>query len=76
MKTGLTRYGSTLLAVPALRKDGTRISIEFTIALLESDIGVVIGAAAIIREVTARWDEEQTFKKRLEECESQGDQKE
>ncbi|MBV8591968.1 MAG: PAS domain S-box protein, partial [Acetobacteraceae bacterium] len=32
MRTGNSRYGlGDLLAVPALRKDGTRISVEFTI---------------------------------------------
>lgn len=33
MSTGVTRYGQELLAVPALRKDGGRISIEFSLAL-------------------------------------------
>jgi PAS domain S-box-containing protein len=32
MRTGITRYGAgDVLAVPALRKDGTRVSIEFSI---------------------------------------------
>ena len=31
MATGVTRYGREVLAVPALRKDGTRLSLEFTI---------------------------------------------
>ena len=34
MATGVTRYGRELLAVLALRKDGTCISLEFTIVLL------------------------------------------
>jgi hypothetical protein len=33
MATGVTRYGREVLAVPALRKDGTRMSLEFTIIL-------------------------------------------
>lgn len=32
MTTGLTQYGAKLLAVPAMRKDGARISVEFTIS--------------------------------------------
>jgi hypothetical protein len=32
MSTGATRYGRELLAVPAVRKDGRRISIEFSLA--------------------------------------------
>ena len=37
MATGVTRYGRELLAVPALRKDGARISLEFTIVMLRND---------------------------------------
>lgn len=59
MATGVTRYGTELLAVPAIRKDGRRISLEFSIALLRDDSGALAGAAAIIRDVTARWEREQ-----------------
>jgi PAS domain S-box-containing protein len=58
MGTGVTRYGRELLATPAIRKDGRRISIEFSIILLKEDTGNVQGAAAIIRDVTARWEKE------------------
>lgn len=58
MSTGVTRYGQDLLAVPALRKDGRRISLEFSIALVRDDGGELAGAAAIIRDVTARWERE------------------
>jgi PAS domain S-box-containing protein len=59
MSTGVTRYGRELLAVPAIRKDGRRISLEFSIALVRDDDGDLAGAAAIIRDVTARWEREQ-----------------
>jgi PAS domain S-box-containing protein len=58
MSTGLTRYGQKLLAVPAIRKDGRRISIEFSIVLLRDDDEAPAGAAAIIRDVTERWERE------------------
>ena len=58
MSSGVTRYGQRLLAVPAMRKDGRRISIEFSIALVRDPSGELIGAAAIIRDVTARWERE------------------
>ena len=60
MSSGVTRYGQELLAVPAIRKDGRRISLEFSIALLRDDSGALAGAAAIIRDVTARWERERT----------------
>ena len=50
MQTGETRYGAgDILAVPALRKDGSRISIEFTVLPFRDDAGRIIGIAAILR---------------------------
>lgn len=69
MRTGHTRYGTDVLRVPALRKDGERISVAFTVALLRSPDGRVAGIAAIVRDETARWQEEQTLRKRLAELE-------
>ncbi len=65
MATGSTRYGRELLAVPAIRKDGTRISIEFSIVLVRSSSGEVLGSAAIIRDVTARWQKEKELRDRM-----------
>ena len=56
--TGVTSYGQRLLAVPAMRKDGQRISIEFSIALMKDEPGEVAGAVAVVRDVTARWQAE------------------
>ncbi|HVO84923.1 MAG TPA: PAS domain S-box protein [Syntrophobacteria bacterium] len=70
MATGVTRYGDEVLAVPALRRDGRRISIEFTILLLRQDGGDLIGTAAFIRDVTARWEKERELKKRFTELEA------
>jgi PAS domain S-box-containing protein len=65
MATGVTRYGREVLAVPALRQDGTRISVEFTIILLRDAAGELLGPAAIIRDVTARWQRDRALKERL-----------
>src|SRR4029453_2068528 len=65
MATGVTRYGERLLAVPAMRKDGRRISIEFSIALLKDERGEVAGALAVVRDVTARWQAERELRARL-----------
>src|SRR5262245_4206582 len=69
METGVTRYGSDVLRVPALRKDGQRISIAFTVALLKGSEGRVTGIAAIARDETRRWEEEQALRRRLAELE-------
>jgi len=65
MKTGRTQYSRSLLAVPAIRKDGTRISVEFTIVLIRDDDGKLLGPAAILRDVTARWNQDKELRKRL-----------
>ncbi|TAK82256.1 MAG: PAS domain S-box protein [Betaproteobacteria bacterium] len=58
MCTGKTRYGSgDLLAVPALRKDGAQISIEFTVLPFRDAGGGMAGIAAIMRDVTKRFEE-------------------
>jgi len=70
MKTGVTRYGRDLLAVPASRKDGSPLSIEFTIQLVWDDAGKAIGASAIIRDVTERWTRDRDMRKRLADLEA------
>ena len=71
MDTGVTKYGSDLLAVPALKNDNSRLSVEFTIVLLKNDSGKPIGTAAIMRDVTERWQKEKELKKKLAELEAQ-----
>src|SRR5262245_27014069 len=53
MATGETRYGAgELLAVPGVRKDGMRVSLEFSIAMLRDSAGSLLGIAAILRDVS------------------------
>ena len=70
MATGQTRYGTSLLKVPALHKDGRSLSIAFTVALLTGADGKVTGIAAVIRDETARFEEERALKRRLAELEA------
>jgi len=65
MASGMTRYSTELLATPGMRKDGSRISLEFSMAIVRSEDGSVLGTGAIIRDVTARWQKEKTLKDRL-----------
>ena len=65
MRTGQSRYGQgDLLAVPGLRKDGKRISLEFTIAPLHAKDGTLRGMGAIMRDVTARFEELRRLRQR------------
>lgn len=69
MATGKTKYGKETLAVPAITKGDSRISIEFTIVLVTSDSGEPSGTAAVVRDVTERWQKQKELKKRLKELE-------
>ena len=65
MATGVTKYGDTLLKVPATHRDGRRLSIEFSVALLRDADGKIAGIAAVIRDVTERWAADRDLLKRL-----------
>jgi PAS domain S-box-containing protein len=66
MRTGQTRYGDgQVLSVPAVRKDGARISVEFTIVPFTNDAGQMIGIAAIMRDATARFEELRALRRQL-----------
>jgi PAS domain S-box-containing protein len=65
MRTGRTRYGeSDLLSVPAIRKDGATISVQFTIVSLKQ-AEKMIGLAAVIRDVTKQYQEVRALKRAL-----------
>lgn len=70
METGQTKYGSDLLKVPAAHKDGRAMSIAFTVALLHGDAGEVTGIVAVIRDETARFQEDRQLRKRVTELEA------
>ena len=65
MESGHTRYGTDVLRVPALHKDGRTLSIAFTVALLDLAGSTDRIIAAIIRDETARWAEERSLRQRL-----------
>ncbi|MBR0648561.1 PAS domain S-box protein [Roseomonas terrae] len=66
MAGGHSRFGEgELLAVPALHRDGRRISVEFTIAPVHDANGATTAMAAILRDVTARFEELRSLRRRL-----------
>jgi PAS domain S-box-containing protein len=70
METGTTRYGTSLLKVPAKHKDGHTLSIAFTVGMLFDEKHQANGVAAVIRDETERFAEERALKKRLAELET------
>ncbi len=66
METGESRYGQgDVLAVPGLVKGGGRISLEFTIVMLNDERGRPVGMAAIMRDVTKRFEEMRALRARV-----------
>ena len=66
MASGTSRYGhGDVLAVPGVRKDGSRLSLEFTITPLRGEAGQMSGMAAILRDVTARFEELRKLKQKV-----------
>lgn len=75
MATGESKYGARdVLAVPAVRADGTRLSLEFSIAMHRDADGQIAGISAILRDVTKRWHADRELRSRLRELESQEQQ--
>jgi PAS domain S-box-containing protein len=70
MGTGVTKYGRSQLAVPALTKDGRRISVEFNVVLLKDAEGRVLGIAASMQDVTARWERDKALRAHVAELEA------
>ena len=69
---GQTKYGSEVLRVPAEHRDGHSLSIAFTVTLLELPEGRGRAIAAIMRDETARWNEERDLRRRLADLEAKG----
>jgi PAS domain S-box-containing protein len=65
MRTGQSRYDEgDVLEVPEQRKDGKRISLEFTIVPLRRPDGALNGMDAVLRDVTARFEELRSLRKK------------
>jgi len=69
MESGETRYGTGLLSVPALHRDGHQLSCAFSIVLLKDEQDIPLGVASIMRDVTAVFDKEKALKKRIADLE-------
>ncbi|NVN93376.1 MAG: PAS domain S-box protein, partial [Desulfuromonadales bacterium] len=64
------KYKTGLLSSPGVRRDGSRVSLEFSMVLLRDEAGAMQGCASIMRDVTERWMREKALKERLAACEA------
>ena len=70
MATGETKYKTGLLSSPGIRKDGSRVSLEFSMVLLHDENGSMQGCASVLRDVTQHWQKEKELRERLAACEA------
>jgi PAS domain S-box-containing protein len=71
MLSGHSEYGTRLLEVPALHRDGHTISLAFTVTLLKRPgEKEPFAIAAVLRDDTERWQERRSLKARVAELEA------
>jgi PAS domain S-box-containing protein len=69
MQTGKSHYGEDeMMRVPAIKSDGTRLSVEFSVVMLKDAELQLSGVAAILRDVSEQWSREKKLKSQLETC--------
>ena len=69
MASGVTKYGASVLRVPAVHKDGHTLSIAFTVSLMHDAAGNVSAIVAIVRDESVKFAEERALRKRITELE-------
>ena len=68
MESGESPYDQgDVLAVPGTAKDGRQLSLEFTIVPLRDGSRELIGLAAVMRDVTKRFEEARALKRKVAE---------
>lgn len=70
MASGITKYGASVLRVPAVHKEGHMLSIAFTVSLMHDTSGAVSAIVAVVRDESIKFAEERALKKRISELES------
>ena len=67
IRSGATRLGGQATVTRALHKSGKRLYVDLSFSLVRGPAGAVIGAMAVGRDVTARFEEEKALRQRLRE---------
>jgi PAS domain S-box-containing protein len=71
IETGQTRLGRQAFATRAVPKDGHRLYVELSFAVIKDMAGKVAGALGIARDITSRYVSEAALRKRLSFLEGQ-----
>lgn len=69
MKAGQTKYGRKVMPTRSAHKNGERIYVALSFAIVQDKAGNSIGAMAQAREITAQYLAEKAMRKRIAELE-------
>lgn len=69
IQSGHSKYGSDLLSVPAVHKDGHRLFCDFSIVMIKDDAGKMLGVASIMRDTTAQKAREKEMREKIKSLE-------
>lgn len=69
IETGQTKYGNRVLTTRSVHKDGSKLYLDLSFALVRDQAGAVAGSLAIGRDCTARYGADSILRARVLELE-------
>jgi PAS domain S-box-containing protein len=70
MSSGETKYKTGLLSAPGQRRDGSRVSLQFSMIPLRDEAGAMLGCGTVMRDVTGQWEKEKKLREHLADCQA------
>lgn len=68
--TGKMKHGRESMTTRSMHKDGSDLYVDLSFALVRDDDGHILGAVAVARDITARYQAEKQTRRRLAELEA------
>jgi PAS domain S-box-containing protein len=69
ISSGVTRYDGRAMTTRSMHKDSRKLFVDLSFALIRDEAGAVIGALAVGRDATARYEEHRSLVQRVAELE-------
>ncbi len=71
IETGTMKHGRDAMTTRSMHKDGSDLYLDLSFALVKNETGRVLGAVAVARDITTRFQTERESRRRLAELEEQ-----
>ena len=71
LETGQTKHTGAVLTTRSMHKDGRKLYVDLSFGLVKDPNGFVLGAFAVGRDCTARYEAERGAKARIQELEAE-----